>query len=203
MTRRRVLTLLAGAFVLSPVAYIVGAWVAFPSDRTPEGAYYRIVKAVNNGRPEQFFAYLETSSQHSCYTIRNYRKRARDRVLAAYPEPERSRLADAWAAEAGAPDGADVFAIHARERGWMDRLRRDLSGIAKVEVTGERATVQTTKGTRYPFRRRDNGIWGLTLFTATLVAEAERAARDADMIEKAASDYERVEKLEDKPVDGG
>ena len=74
---------------------------------------------------------------------------------------------------------------------FLPRLRRDLSGVGKVEVTGERATVETARGTRYPFRRRDNGIWGLTLFTADLVAEAERAARDWDVVEKAALDYER------------
>jgi len=198
-----VFALVVGAIVLLPLAYLVGAWIVFPSDRTPEGAYYRIVKAVNNGRPEQAFAYLETSAQHSCYTIRTYRARARERVLAAYPEPERSRLAAAWAAEAEAPDGSDVFAIYARERGWMDRLRRDLSGIAKIETTGERATIQTINGTRYAFRRRENGIWGLTLFTATLVTEAEKAARDAAMIEKAADDYERVRKLEGATRDGG
>jgi len=114
-------------------------------------------------------------------------------VLAAYPEPERTRLAGRYAAEAEAPDGADVFALYAEQNGWVQRLRRDLSGIAKVEVQGERATIETARGTRYPFRRRpENGIWGLTLFTATLVAEAERAARDHAMIEKAAADYQRV-----------
>jgi len=42
--------------------------------------------------------------------------------------------------------------------GWLQRLRRDLSGIEHVEVKGDRASVQTARGTRYPFRRRDNGI---------------------------------------------
>jgi hypothetical protein len=66
-------------------------------------------------------------------------------------------------------------------------------------VQGDRATVETARGTRYPFRRRENGIWGLTLFSATLVAEAEKAARDAAMIEKAAADYERVKKTDTPP----
>ena len=150
------------------------------------------------------FAYLETGAQHACYTIRTYRKQARDRVLSAYPEPERTRLAEAWAAEANAPDGSDVFALQARQRGFMDRLRRDFSGIAKLEVQGERATIETVNGTRYPFRRRENGIWGLTLFTATLVQEAEKAARDAALIDKAAADYERVGKVEQAAAsDGG
>ena len=43
-----------------------------------------------------------------------------------------------------------------------------MSGIAKVEIAGDRATVETARGTRYAFRRRENGIWGLTLFTAPL-----------------------------------
>lgn len=203
MTRRRMFSLLAGALVLLPVGYIAASWLAYPSDRTPEGAYLRIVKAVNNRRPEQFFAYLETSAQHACFTTRNYRREARARVLAAYPEPERTKLAELHADEAAAPDGADLFALLARQHGFMERLRRDMSGVRSVEIAGERATVVTTRGTRYPFRRRENGIWGITLFTATLLAEAEKAARDAAMIERAAADYERVQKAERTAPDGG
>ncbi|HWA76955.1 MAG TPA: hypothetical protein VG937_31690 [Polyangiaceae bacterium] len=151
------------------------------------------MSAVNRGRAEDFFAYIETPAQHAAYSIRDYRRKSRARVLASYPEPERSRLAALYQAEAEAPDGADLFALYARRRGWVNRLRRDLSGIAKVERRGERATIETARGTRYPFRvRPENGIWGLTLFTADLVAEAERAARDHRLIEQAAADYDRA-----------
>jgi hypothetical protein len=199
VTRRRVFAYAAAAVLALGIGWFAWSWLTYPSDRTPEGAYLRVMSAVNRGKPEAFFAYLETAAQHACYTIRTYRKQARDRVASAYPEPERERLILAYAAEADAPDGADVFALHAHKRGWLDRLRRDLSGIAKVEVQGDRATVETARGTRYPFRRRENGIWGLTLFSATLVAEAEKAARDAAMIEKAAADYERVKKADTPP----
>jgi hypothetical protein len=181
--------LLALAAIAARIAY---AYAAFPSDRTPQGAYLRVAIAVNRGRPEDFFAYTETRAPHAAYPIRDFRKKARERVLAAYPEPERSRLSAAYAAEANAPDGADVFALYAKRHGWITRLRRDLSGIKKVEVAGDRATVETAHGTRYPFRRRDNGIWGLTQFTPILDAEAERAARDFSVIDQAASDYARA-----------
>lgn len=185
----RVLVVLA----LAGAASLIVAHLLYPSDRTPEGAYYRVVIGVNAGDATRLFAYLETPAQHACYTIRDFRRRTRARVLAAYPEPERSRLAALYAEEAAASDGADVFALHAQRNGWIGRLRRDLSGVAKITVEGERATVETARGTRYPFRRRpENGIWGLTLFTAVLNAEAERAARDFTLIEKAAADYERV-----------
>jgi hypothetical protein len=194
----RILLWIVGLALATGLLSILIGLITYPSDRTPEGAYYRVVIAVNNGRAEDFFAYIETAAQHASYTIRDYRKRSRDRVLEAYPEPERTRLAKAYEAEATAPDGADVFALYAERRGWVKRLRRDLSGVAKVEVNGDRATVETALGTRYPFRRRDNGIWGLTLFTADLTAEAERAARDYGLVEKAAADYERV-KTAEKP----
>jgi hypothetical protein len=193
-TRRRVLWLLAAIAALSATA-VVAAHLAYPSDRTPEGAYYRVVIAVNRDAPKQFFAYLETPAQHAAYSIRDYRRRAAERIRAAYPEPQKSELLARHAAQAGAPDGADVFELYARKLGWLARLRRDLSGVARVEVRGERATVETARGTRYPFRRRpENGIWGLTLFTATLAAEAERAARDFALIERAAEDYERAQR---------
>jgi hypothetical protein len=195
---RRLLAIGAGCAACGLLVAFVWARLFFPSDRTPRGAYLRVVIAVNRGRAEDFFAYTETRAQHACYTIRDYRKKTRERVLASFPEPERSKLAADYAEEAAAPDGADVLAIYARRNGWMNRLRRDMSGVSKVEIQGERATVETAHGTRYPFRRRDNGIWGLTLFTATLSDEAEKAARDLDLIDKAAQDYERAAKAERK-----
>jgi len=191
VTRRR-LTVLA-VVALAAVALYVAARRRYPSDRTPDGAYARIAKAVNLGRPEDFFAYVETAAQHAAFTIHDYRKKARDRVLATYPEPERSRLAAEYAPEALVADGPALFALYAERRGFMARLRRDMSGVAGVEINGDRAVVVTARGTRYAFRRRpENGIWGMTLFTATLVAEAERAARDLSMVDKAASDYARA-----------
>jgi hypothetical protein len=197
--RKKRALLAAGFFSVAVALYFAVSHASFPSDRTPEGAYYRVVIAVNKAQPLAIFPYLETPAQHACYTIRDYRKRARERVLATYPEPDRSELATRHAAEAAAPDGADVFALYAERLGWITKLRRDLSGIAKIETRGERATVETVRGTRYPFRRRpENGIWGLTLFTPTLAAEAERAARDFALIDAAAQDYERARKAGDE-----
>jgi hypothetical protein len=198
MPARRVLTI--GLAVLGAAVFSLLMWAkfSFPSDQTPQGAYLRVSIAVNRGRPQDFFAYIETRAEHACYTIRDYRKKTRDRVLAAFPEPERTRLAAQYAEEAAAPDGSDVLAIYAKRNGWMNRLRKDMSGIAHVDVQGERATVETARGTRYPFRRRENGIWGLSLFTAELSAEAEKAARDLDLIEKAANDYEHAAKADSK-----
>jgi len=198
MRTRRALLFILGGLVAALLLVLVWEHVSFPSDRSPEGAYLRVVIAVNRGRAQDFFAYTETRAQHACYTIRDYRKKTRERVLQSFPEPERSRLAAQYAEDAAAPDGADVLAIYAKQNGWMNRLRKDMSGVARIEVQGERATVQTAHGTRYPFRRRENGIWGLTMFTATLSAEAEKAARDLALIDKAASDYEHAAQRETK-----
>jgi hypothetical protein len=174
----------------------VGSWAIsrrpFPPETTPEGAYARIAYAIAQRSPGDAFAYLETDAQWAAYSVRDMRRKACDRVRASYPQAERASLLDAWHAEGDAPDGADVFALLAVNRGWVQRLERDLSGMEHVEIAGERATVVTSRGTRYPFRRRDNGIWGLTIFTAELAAEAERAARDLDVVERTAADYDRV-----------
>jgi hypothetical protein len=180
---------LAVVLLLGAAAFAI-AHRPFPPDTTPEGAYSRVALAVADGRPRDAFAYLETEAQWACYSIRDARKQASDRVRAAYPQPERAATLAPWAAEANAPDGADVFALTAARRGWVARLERDLSGAARVEVQGDRATVVTARGSRYSFRRRDNGIWGMTLFTGELVAEAERATRDLAIVETAAKDYE-------------
>jgi len=164
----------------------------FPPDTTPQGAYMRIAKAVADGDPKAIFAYLETDAQWASYTLRDERKKALEKVRASYPAEERRAYEEAYAPLAVAPDGADVFAILAAQRGWIARLRKDLSGVARVDVDGERASVVTARGTRYPFRVRENGIWGLTIFTADLVAESERASRDLAVVAAAAEDYERV-----------
>jgi hypothetical protein len=188
-------TLLA-IFVLVTLVIVGGSVVMarrpFPPDTSPEGAYARIALAIAERRPRDAFAYLETEAQWASFTIRDLRRKACDRVRASYPQTEQARLLGAWREEADAPDGPDVFALFAARRAWAARLERDLSGVDHVEVQGERATVVTARGTRYPFRRRDNGIWGLTLFTAELDAEAERAARDLEVVERAAADYARV-----------
>jgi hypothetical protein len=190
--RLRTLVVLVGLVIL---ALAVGAWLVgrrpFPPETTPEGAYTRIAYAVAQRRIGDAFPYLETDAQWGAYSIRDMRRKACDRARASYPPDERALLG-AWQAEADAADGADVFALMAANRGWVQRLERDLSGVAHVEIVGERATVVTTRGTRYPFRRRENGIWGLTIFTAELTSEAERAARDLEVVERAAADYDRA-----------
>lgn len=191
LVRRRLVIAGLAAAVVAGASYGWWRYARFPPDTTPEGAYLRISFNIGRGDARSCFAYLEDRAQHAAYTIRDYRREASALVEKAYPEPERTRLLDAYRAHASAEDGADVWSEMATRLGWVARLRRDLSGIAKVEISGERATIETARGTRYAFRKRENGIWGLTLFTAALDEEAERAARDVEVVRKAAADYER------------
>jgi hypothetical protein len=184
--------------IVAVIAAVIAAVIVllvyrpFPSDRTPEGAYMRIARSLSRGEVTSTFAYLETDAQWACFSIRDARKRAVEIVERSYPEPQRSELLAQWREEASAPDGADLFALLARRRGWDARLRRDLSGVARTEIEGERASVVTARGTRYPFRRRDNGIWGLTIFTAELLADKDKTARDLALVEEFAKDFERA-----------
>jgi hypothetical protein len=192
MTRRAKLMFAAGFALLSATAFATYNHVTFPKDTTPEGAYARVVLAITRGSPRDCFAYLETQAQWASYTIRDYRTKTAALVERSFPEPEKSALLASYRGQADAPDGADVWVSLAQSRGWIARLRKDLSGMKHVEVAGERATVETARGTRYAFRRRENGIWGLTTFTAEMVAEAEKAARDFEMVTKSARDYDRA-----------
>lgn len=177
------------------LALVVGYFALLlrvPSDRTPEGAYLRVAKAVTRGRAEEFFAYLEEPAQHACYTVRDYRRTSLEVARGAFPASEFEGLSRRIGPFASAPDGADVFALYAEREGWLQQLRADVSGVRRIELAGERATVETVRGTRYSFRRRPNGIWGMTAFTPTLVDEAERAARDTEVVRSAAADYARA-----------
>jgi hypothetical protein len=189
---RRNFIALGGASVGAIVLGYLLVHRPYPPDTKPEGAYMRLAKSVTEDDPKSFFAYLETEAQWACYTLRDMRKKARDLVNASYPEPQKSELATAYAPFADAPDGSDVFAYVYRTRNWARRLRKDLSGVDHVDVEGERASIVTVNGTRWPFRRRDNGIWGITIFTAELLADAEKATRDLAVVEAAAKDYDRV-----------
>src|SRR5882757_3932718 len=182
MNRVAKVTLVLGTPVALLAAFVLLSRASFPKETTPEGAYARIAVAIAKGRARDCFPYLETQSQWATYTIRDYRSKAAARIDRAYPEPDKTAMLASYRREANAADGADVWLALAESRGWIARLRKDLSGIQRVEVTGERATIETARGTRYAFRRRDNGIWGLTMFTAELVAEAEKASRDFEMV---------------------
>lgn len=193
VSRRKMLAVAAGTLLVPGAAFAL-LFRPYPPDRTPEGAYMRVARSVGSDDPAGFFAYLETEAQWACYTLRDMRRKARDRVVASYPEPQRGELALSYAPFADAPDGSDVFAHLYRTRRWSRRLRKDMSGVLRVDVDakGERASVITVQGTRWPFRKRDNGIWGLTIFTAELLADAEKATRDLAVVEAAAADYDKL-----------
>lgn len=177
------------------VALVIGLAIAarsllgFPSDRVPEGAYARIVRALEAGRPQDAFPYLEEDAQVACYTIRDYAHLAAKAIADDYPPERRAAELPNYEALDRAGDPPLVWAHIAASRGWDRRLRRDLSGVTSVETAEDRATVVTARGTRYSFRRRPNGIWGLTMFTAQLQSEAKRLARDWDLVQKSAIDF--------------
>jgi len=173
--------------LLAGTAYLL---FRFPADTTPEGAYMRLARAVGDGEPRDCFAYLEQDAQHAVHSILEYAKNADRRIRDAYPDADKRHQLPRYEPLAQEPDAAALWVKLAEERGYIARLRRDLSGVDHVVHAGERATVVTARGTRYSFRRRPNRIWGLTLFTAELNAEATRLARDWELIQQAARDYE-------------
>jgi hypothetical protein len=161
----------------------------FPAEDTPEGAYARIAVAISDGRPRDLFPYLEDEAQWAAHTIRKERATALARARTTHPADDLAKLEAELAVDANAPDGADVFLRIARSRGWVSRLRRDLSGVSRVERDGDRVTIVTARGSRYAMRRRTVGIYGLTMFTAELADIAEKATRDRARIEEASRDF--------------
>jgi hypothetical protein len=162
----------------------------FPAEASPEGAYARVAVALAEGRPRDLFPFVEDEAQWAAYTIRKERLTALERARRSFPKEALAPLESEYGADAAAPDGADVFVRIGKARGWFARLKRDLSGVARTEVDGDRATIVTARGSRYPMRRRTVGLWGFTGYTAELTADAERATRDRLRVEAAARDYD-------------
>lgn len=190
--KRRALFVRIVAIVAIVAALFAALYRPFPSDKTPEGAYMRIARSMAMNKPLEIFPYLENEAQWASYSIRDSRKEAKALVSRSYPEAARTEWLKEHEVIANAPDGSDAFYIYVEKRGLLQRLRKDLSGVGSVEIEGERATVVTARGTRYAFRKRPNGIWGMTLFTAELVTERNRAERDLSVIRSAAADYDRA-----------
>lgn len=184
--------LVAACVVGIPLVWSGIAAYRFPSERTPQGAYLRLVMAFGPGDVRDAFPYLEQEAKHAFYTIHEYRKKSLQLIGESFQEPEKSRWQAEYREQGDARDPEALWARMAASKGWSARMRKDLSGISHVEVAGARATVETARGTRYPFRRGDDGVWGLTLFTAELVQLKERAARDYELVKGAAEDYERT-----------
>ncbi len=187
--RRRLAIFAAATVLLSGPLYML---LRPPPDTTPEGAYMRIASAISGGDSRDAFAYLEEEAQHAAFSIGDYAKKVTAAIRKGYPASEQARALEPYLAFEKHSDGPDVWAKLATDRGWLTRLRRDLSGVVKVEFAGDRASLTTARGTRYPFRRRPNGIWGMTLFTAELSEEAKRLARHAAAIEAHANDFKRA-----------
>jgi hypothetical protein len=163
----------------------------YPADTTPEGAYLRLAKHLELGQPELAFSYLEVDARDAAYVMARARTDALARVRQAFPAEEARAFASSYAALATGDDGPKAFARYAEPRGWLRRLAKDVSPIDHVEAEGDRATVVTRKGTRYPFHKDRDGRYGLTSFTAELVAQAKQATRDLEVVGRSAEDYER------------
>src|SRR5262249_3003384 len=100
--RPRTLWIVAVGVLLACLGGAYHPITRFPPDTTPQGAYLRITSNITKGNPRDCFAYLEEEAQHAAYSIRDYRKKASERIAQSYPEPERSRLLSAYDAHAKA-----------------------------------------------------------------------------------------------------
>ncbi len=188
--RKKLIT--AALSVLVAAALFLLLRTPFPPNDSPDGAYARIAKALAEGHPRDLFPYLETDAQWACISVHDARKAAKTRVTVSYPSSEQPAARAEIGPLADSTDGEDVFVKTAESRGWLARLKKDLSGTKGVEISGDRATIITARGTRYSFRRRDNGMWGLTMFTAELVSDRDKATRDLEVVNAAGDDYDRA-----------
>lgn len=192
MARRWVLLGLAALVVALGALLAVRAFSALPPETAPEGAYVRVAERIARGDERSVFELLDDRAKDACSRLWRARREASNLVDGVYPEPERGRLLELWRPLASGESAADAWDVLSARRGWVSTLRKDLSGVVKVSVEGDSASIETARGARYPFAKRADGTWGLALFTADLVDDAWRAERDLEVIQRAAADYARV-----------
>lgn len=202
VTRRSILVALAVLAAAAVVFVTLGLLASAPPETQPEGAYVRVAERISAGDARSVFDLLDDDAKSACERLWRARREASMLVESTYPEPradrpldgsaERARLLEAYRPIADAEDASSVWVVLAKQRGWVTLLRRDLSGVKRVDLDGDAASIQTARGTRYPFAKRANGTWGLALFTAELAGDAWRAERDLEVIRSASADYARV-----------
>ncbi len=202
VTRRSIWIALAA---LAALAIVFVGWrllAGAPPDTQPEGAYVRVAERISAADARGVFTLLDDDGKSACERLWRARREASTLVESTYPEPradrpldlgaERAQLLESYRPIADAEDPAAVWVVLAAQRSWIAILRRDLSGVTKVDLDGDMAVIHTARGTQYPFAKRANGTWGLSLFTTELVADAWRAERDLEVIRSASADYARV-----------
>ncbi len=163
----------------------------FPPDATPEGAYARIALALSNGRPKDAFAYLETDAQWAGYLDPRRSetgRRAREGKLPG----DRTGSVARGVAQRGGRAGRRRCVRSSGQTPWVDRAARE--GLVGRDSDGNTGRPRDHRNRAKhallvsPTRQRHLGA---DPFTAELQAEAERAARDLDVVERAADDYDR------------
>ncbi len=189
MTTRNV-RIAAGMFALGAV--FLGVYArSYPADTTPEGAYLRMAKHLELGQPQVVFSYLEVAARDATYAMARTRTESLAVVRKNFPADEVLVFTEKYGAIAVGDNGPQAFARYAEARGWVAHLTKGLSPIEHVENDGDLATVVTATGGRYVFHRDPDGRYGLTFFTAELVAQAQQALRDREVILRSGVDYER------------
>lgn len=183
-------------FAIATVAFVLfRALVSEPAPTSPEGAYVRVAARISSGDAKGVYALLDDRARDACARLSRARKEASALVESTFPEPDRTRLLAEYEPIASAADLEGVWLALSSARGYATNLRRDLSGVASVERDVEAdgaATIVTARGARYPFTRRSDGTWGLSLFTEEIVTDAWRAERDLEIIQASSADYARV-----------
>jgi hypothetical protein len=166
-----------------------------PKAKTPEEAYRRFAKAINDGSGAELFDALDQPTRWAWMSVQKWQREAYDIVISNYPQgPARERELHRFEKGATAGSARDFFTSEVGQS-----LLPSLAPLVvvanpsfEVEPPGDLAEAVLPQGGRVRFARGSNGGWGFAGLAPHAEDRKARAYHDLEVVRASAADYERA-----------
>jgi hypothetical protein len=165
-----------------------------PDLTQPEGALGALASGCANGEAQALFPALDERSRSALKDIAGARRRAREVILASYPEEARAEALAQLGDTSSAATGAELFGRRC-DRACVARLCNGVSAPAAVTHDGGLAAVRTLRGA-HVILFREHQQYGVVWQTEELDRERKRAFAELSTINANAKVYARSKTLQ-------
>ena len=113
-----------------------------PPDRTtPQSAFARLAKCIDNADEKCLFTELERDSRWSCHTIYKTLVEMRQIVETSYPANMVRGAYGSWFEEAQSANPEELFAIYCGKRRCLEEIAQGFGAIVKITPAGGNAVL--------------------------------------------------------------